>query len=35
MDGDRRIQNLLTVRAGRVVWDLYGMAAADWRSELK
>jgi dihydroorotase len=35
MDGSRRIQNLLTVRAGRIVWDLNGMAAPDWKSELK
>lgn len=35
MDGDSRIQNLLTVRAGRIVWDLNGMAAADWKTETR
>ena len=35
LDGTLRIQNLMTLRAGKVVWDLYGMAAADWKSEIK
>ena len=35
MDGKQRIHHLLTVRAGKVVWDLEGLAAADWNSEIK
>ena len=35
MDGKQRIRHLLTVRAGKVVWDLEGLAAADWNSEIK
>ena len=30
-DGDRRIVAELTVREGKVVWDLNGLAAQDWR----
>ena len=30
--GDKRIVAELTVRAGRVVWDLNGRAATDWKS---
>jgi dihydroorotase len=35
MDGKQRIHHLLTIRAGKVVWDLEGLAAADWNSEIK
>jgi dihydroorotase len=35
MDGSKRIQNLMTIRAGKVVWDLNGMSAADWQSEIR
>lgn len=35
MDGKQRIHHLLTIRAGKVVWDLEGLAAADWNSEVK
>jgi dihydroorotase len=35
MDGKQRIRHLLTVRAGKVVWDLEGLAASDWNSEIK
>jgi dihydroorotase len=35
LEGTKRIQNLMTLRAGKVVWDLNGMSAADWKSELK
>ena len=31
-DGDRRIVAELTIRAGKVAWDLNGRAAGDWRS---
>jgi dihydroorotase len=35
MDGSKRIQNLMTIRAGKVVWDLNGLSAADWESEIR
>lgn len=35
MEGSKRIQNLMTIRAGKVVWDLNGLAASDWRSEIR
>lgn len=28
--GDRKLETELTIRAGRVVWDLNGLAASDW-----
>ena len=31
-DGDRRIVAEMTIRAGKVVWDLNGRAARDWRT---
>ncbi len=31
-DGDRRIEAEMTLRAGRVVWDLNGRAGTDWKS---
>ena len=30
--GDRRLVPELTIRAGRVVWDLSGLAAEDWKT---
>lgn len=30
--GDRRLVPELTIRAGRVVWDLNGLAAEDWKT---
>jgi dihydroorotase len=30
LDGDRRLEAELTIRAGKVVWDLNGMAAQKW-----
>jgi hypothetical protein len=35
LDGRQRIRHLLTVRAGKVVWDLEGLAASEWTSEIK
>jgi dihydroorotase len=35
MEGSKRIQNLMTIRAGKVVWDLNGLAVSDWRSEIR
>jgi dihydroorotase len=32
MNGTRKLECELTVRAGRVVWDLNGLAAPDWTS---
>ena len=31
--GNRNLQTEVTIRAGRVVWDLYGIAAPSWKSE--
>ena len=31
MSGDRRLEAEMTIRAGRVVWDLNGLAARDWQ----
>jgi dihydroorotase len=33
MAGDRRLEAELTIRGGRVVWDLNGMAAKEWVKE--
>lgn len=33
MEGDRRLEAELTIRGGRVVWDLNGMAAKEWVKE--
>ena len=35
LPGKQRIQNLMTLRAGRVVWDLNGMASPEWMSEIQ
>ena len=32
--GDRRIVTEITLRAGKVVWDLNGLSAPLWQSEL-
>ena len=32
MEGERRIQPELTIRAGKVMWDRQGLAAQDWKS---
>ncbi|WP_241684887.1 amidohydrolase/deacetylase family metallohydrolase [Cyclobacterium xiamenense] len=34
IDGDKRLETELTLRAGRIVWDLNGMSAPYWESEL-
>lgn len=35
LPGKQKIQNLMTVRAGRIVWDLNGMASPEWMSEIR
>ena len=35
LPGKQRIQNLITLRAGRIVWDLNGMASPEWMSEIQ
>jgi dihydroorotase len=35
LPGKQRIQNLMTLRAGRIVWDLNGMASPEWMSEIQ
>jgi len=30
MDGDRRIEAEMTIRAGKIVWDQNGLAAQNW-----
>jgi dihydroorotase len=35
LEGSKRIQNLMTIRAGKVVWDLNGLSAADWKTEIR
>jgi dihydroorotase len=30
MDGDRRLEAELTIRAGKIVWDQNGIAAKNW-----
>jgi dihydroorotase len=30
LTGDRRLEAEMTIRAGKVVWDLNGLAAKDW-----
>ena len=32
MNGDRKLECELTVRAGRIVWGLNGLASAEWTS---
>ena len=32
MRGDRRLQCMLTVRGGKIVWDLNGLSRPDWRT---
>ncbi|WP_375584922.1 amidohydrolase/deacetylase family metallohydrolase [Cyclobacterium xiamenense] len=34
IDGDRRLETELTLRAGRIVWDLNGISAPYWESEI-
>jgi dihydroorotase len=34
MKGDKKLEAELTLRAGKVVWDLNGISAASWESEL-
>ena len=33
MNGTQKLECELTVRAGQVVWDLNGRAAADWSTQ--
>ena len=33
MSGDRKLEAELTIREGKVVWDLNGMAAKEWRKK--
>ncbi|WP_339924135.1 amidohydrolase/deacetylase family metallohydrolase [uncultured Cyclobacterium sp.] len=35
IDGDRRLETEMTIRAGRVVWDLNGLSMPHWESEFK
>jgi len=35
LEGSKRIQNLMTIRAGKVVWDLNGLSAPDWKTEIR
>jgi dihydroorotase len=32
MNGSQKLVAEITIRAGRVVWDLNGLAADDWQS---
>lgn len=34
MQGDKKLEAELTLRAGKVVWDLNGISAAPWESEI-
>lgn len=34
IDGDRRLETELTLRAGRIVWDLNGINAPHWETEV-
>ncbi|TLU98235.1 amidohydrolase/deacetylase family metallohydrolase [Dyadobacter luticola] len=34
MKGDKKLEAELTLRAGKIMWDLNGIASADWQSEL-
>jgi dihydroorotase len=31
--GDKKLEAELTIRAGRIVWDLNGLAAPNWSEE--
>ncbi|EPR69148.1 amidohydrolase/deacetylase family metallohydrolase [Cyclobacterium qasimii] len=35
IDGDKRLETEMTIRAGRVVWDLNGLSVPYWESEFK
>jgi dihydroorotase len=35
LDGDKKFQAEMTIRAGRIVWDLNGMAGVPWSKDLK
>ena len=35
IDGDKRLETEMTIRAGRVVWDLNGLSVPHWETELK
>jgi len=35
IDGDRRLETEMTIRGGRVVWDLNGLSMPHWESEFK
>ena len=35
IDGDKRLETEMTIRAGRIVWDLNGLSAPYWESEFK
>jgi dihydroorotase len=35
MNGDKKLEAELTLRAGKVVWDLNGISAAPWESEIQ
>lgn len=35
LKGDKKLEAELTIRAGKVVWDLNGISAAPWESELQ
>jgi dihydroorotase len=35
MKGNKKLEAELTLRAGKVVWDLNGIAAASWESEIQ
>jgi dihydroorotase len=35
IDGDKRLETEMTIRAGRVVWDLNGLNSPYWDTELK
>lgn len=35
LDGTKKFQAEMTIRAGRIVWDLNGMAGVPWSKDLK
>lgn len=35
IDGDRRLETEMTIRSGKVVWDLNGLSVPYWESEFK
>nr|WP_295931358.1 amidohydrolase/deacetylase family metallohydrolase [uncultured Dyadobacter sp.] len=35
LKGDKKLEAELTIRAGKIVWDLNGLSAAPWESELQ